>query len=292
MTQFSFGGDWTEQKLEILRKYLSAYSTIMNKYRDKFRYAYIDVFAGTGYRTLKQEENTDQLLFPELAEPEQTFLDGSARVALKVTPLFDQYMFVEKQEARYNELLKLKAEFPALEDRIRVENADANQFLGKLLNMTWTRNRAVLFLDPFGMQVSWTTIEAIAKTKAIDMWYLFPLGIGVNRLLKKDGQISEKWRERLDSIFGERAWFDAFYQVSTQTGLFGEEVQTIKTSDFDTISRYFVQRLKSVFSGVAENPRLLYNSRNNPLFLFCFASANERGATTAIKIAEDILEKL
>src|SRR5688500_3095197 len=27
------------------------------------------------------------------------------------------------------------------------------------------------------MQVDWTTVEAIARTKAIDLWVLFPLGI-------------------------------------------------------------------------------------------------------------------
>ena len=31
-----------------------------------------------------------------------------------------------------------------------------------------------------------TTIEAIARTKGIDLWLLFPLGIGVNRLLTKE----------------------------------------------------------------------------------------------------------
>lgn len=47
-----FGGDWTAEKLERVRKYLAAYATIMHK--QNFRFAYIDAFAGTGYRTLKQ----------------------------------------------------------------------------------------------------------------------------------------------------------------------------------------------------------------------------------------------
>jgi hypothetical protein len=34
---------------------------------------------------------------------------------------------------------------------------------------------------------------------------------------------------------------------------------------------------------------LLRNSRNNPLYLLCFASGNPRGAKTAVKIAQDIL---
>ncbi|MGI9165743.1 MAG: hypothetical protein ACR2G5_05060 [Pyrinomonadaceae bacterium] len=53
-SQQSFGGEWTSEKLKRVRKYLVAYATIMNK--QKFRYAYIDAFAGTGYRTLKHDE--------------------------------------------------------------------------------------------------------------------------------------------------------------------------------------------------------------------------------------------
>ena len=46
------------------------------------------------------------------------------------------------------------------------------------------------------MQVQWDTMKAIAETKAIDLWILFPLGVAVNRLLKKDGNIEDSWRLR------------------------------------------------------------------------------------------------
>ncbi len=59
-----FGSSWTEEKLERIRKYLSAYTTIMRKHN--FKYAYIDAFAGTGYRELKDGEELGQLLLPEL----------------------------------------------------------------------------------------------------------------------------------------------------------------------------------------------------------------------------------
>src|SRR6266446_10383263 len=90
-----FGGDWTDQKLERVRKYLAAYTKIMHKQR--FRFAYIDAFAGTGYRNLSQEDNPRQLLLPEFGESAtQEFLDGSARIALRVTPRFTKYIFIEK----------------------------------------------------------------------------------------------------------------------------------------------------------------------------------------------------
>jgi hypothetical protein len=44
MAKQKFGGNWTDQKLAMVGKYLGAYATIMNK--QKFNFAYIDAFAG------------------------------------------------------------------------------------------------------------------------------------------------------------------------------------------------------------------------------------------------------
>ena len=66
------------------------------------------------------------------------------------------------------------------------------------------------FSNPYGMQVEWTTIEAIAATKAIDLWILFPLGIGVNRLLTKSGDIPESWRKRLELLLRNRPMVRGF----------------------------------------------------------------------------------
>ena len=140
----------------------------------------------------------------------QAFLDGSARIALQVRPRFTKYIFIERDTIRLVELEKLKSEFGELRDDIILVHADANSYLQDLcLHHRWTKNRAVLFLDPFGMQVRWNTIAAIAGTKAIDLWILFPLS-AVNRLLKRDGQISLAWRNTLDEMFGSSDWYDAF----------------------------------------------------------------------------------
>ncbi|MCH8291058.1 three-Cys-motif partner protein TcmP [Candidatus Poribacteria bacterium] len=289
--QRNFGGDWTTEKLERVRKYLAAYTTIMNKY--PFHFAYIDAFAGTGYRKLKQDENPNELMFPEIAEQEvQDFLEGSASTALQVQPRFQKYIFIEKDENRSSELQNLKTEFPSLQNDIELVQSDANAYLKDLcLNRNWKKHRAVLFLDPYGMEVEWNTITAIAKTQAIDLWLLFPLGVAVNRLLKRDGNIDTTVRHKLDRFFGTTDWYDAFYEtIPTQT-LFGKEMVTQKTGDFKSIEQYFVKRLQTVFTKVANNPLPLYNSRNNPLYLLCFAAGNPKGASTAVKIAQDILRK-
>ena len=46
MATSSFGGPWTEQKLEILRRYLDAYTTALKG--QGFQLIYIDAFAGAG----------------------------------------------------------------------------------------------------------------------------------------------------------------------------------------------------------------------------------------------------
>jgi three-Cys-motif partner protein len=273
-------------EMERVRKYLAAYTTIMSKQR--FRFAYVDAFAGTGYRSLRHEENPDELMFPEIAEQEsQQFLDGSARIALQIKPRFDKYIFIEKDEKRFVELKTLESDYEA---DIQRENEDANTYLQKFCKKNWTKNRAVLFLDPYGMEVEWKTIEAVAKTQAIDLWLLFPLGIAVNRLLRKDGQIDPIMREKLDRLFGATDWYEVFYRTIKRPGLFGEETHIEKVGGFDAIAEYFVRRLKTVFAGVAENPLPLYNSRNNPLYLL-FCCRNPRGARTAVDIAQDILRR-
>jgi three-Cys-motif partner protein len=287
----SFGGNWTDEKLERVRKYLAAYATIMNK--QHFRFAYIDAFAGTGYRTLKHHEQPVSLIFPEVFEEDsQRFLAGSTRIALEIKPRFTKYIFIERDMNRIAELEKLKSEFEELRDDITLVHAEANSYLQDMcLHRRWNKNRAVLFLDPFGMQVTWETIAAIASTKAIDLWILFPIS-AVNRLLPRTGRISLAWRKTLDGMFGSSDWYETFFKTREFINIFGsKQTKTLKLADFDLIGQYFVKRLKTVFAGVAENPLPLLNSRNSPLYLLCFAASNPKGATTAIKIAQDILKR-
>jgi three-Cys-motif partner protein len=285
-----FGGDWTEQKLDMLRQYLTAYARALKK--QPFQLVYIDAFAGTGYREPQGTVTQDGLLFPDLAEQEpQQFLAGSASLALQVEPPFHKYVFVERAARRFAELAKLKEQAGDRRDRIDLVQEDCNTYLRRVCTQwDWRGRRAVLFLDPCGMQVAWTTIEAIASTKAIDVWILFPLGVAVNRLLKRDGDIPETWRVCLDSILGTRDWYNVFYTEAVSQGLFGPVTTRQKSCSLAAIAEYYNQRLRSLFAAVAENPKRLCNSRGNPLFLLCFAAANKQGAPIALKIAEHILK--
>lgn len=295
-----FGGDWTTRKLEVLAGYLHSYTTALKKKptaANPFQKAYIDAFAGTGYRDARRHddksESVQSLLFPDLAAEEpQDLLDGSARLALRTVPSFDRYIFIDRSPARCSQLEGLKGEFPDLADRIVIQRGDANEKIQAICEKDWRSHRAVLFLDPYGMQVEWKTIKAVAKTEAIDLWLLFPLGIGVNRLLTKSGDIPDSWRHRLNLLLGTQDWYADFYRIETEPTLFGTDQERTVKATMETIGRYFNDRLKDIFAGVVEEPGVLRNSSNNPLYLLCFAVGNERGKSTALRIAEHLLKEM
>lgn len=288
-----FGGNWTEKKLKCLRSYLLEYTKIFakNPKAQYFQTIYVDAFAGTGYRSTSKQGDSHKTMFPKSTDREtQEFLKGSATIALEIEPPFNQYLFIDDDPKKSSELENLKSKFPNLADRIKIETKDANKYLRQWCDETnWNRFRAVVFLDPYGMQVEWSLIEAIARTKAIDLWLLFPLGVAVNRLLTRRKSPPQAWEQALTKILGTQEWKKTFYTHRKEPTLFGEEEMQTRDADFDSIGKFFVKRLKTVFHSVAENPLPLRNSRNTPIYLLCFGAGNPKGAPTAIRIAQHIL---
>jgi len=293
-----FGGDWTERKLDALDQYLRAYAKALSNTR--FERVYLDAFAGTGYReqrTSPVEASTSVFEYglEDLASLEpQRFLDGSAKIALRVEPPFHHFIFIESDDAKIQELEKLKLEFTAHASSIDLRAGDANAALRDVCNKWDKRSRrGVLFLDPFGMQAEWSTIEAVAATGCIDTWILFPFA--ANRLMTKSlDDIPLPWRKRLDMLFGTKDWRSKFYKERTIIDIFNGDMTVIEKSlTFKGMGAFYGERLSSVFPVVAPNPRVLRSSGNKPLFQLFFAAANAgRGGQIALNIAQHILKKI
>ena len=145
---------------------------------------------------------------------------------------------------------------------------------------------SLVFLDPFGMQIDWESIESLKNTRT-DIWILIPTGIIVNRLLDKNCNL--KHSQKLQSFFGlnEDEIIQYFYRKETQETLFGEE-ETIRkvTKPIEKIASLYAQRLKTIWTNVTEEPLRLKNSRGVPIFHFVFASNNIH----AVKIAKQIIK--
>ncbi len=294
MPTHKFGGGWTEQKLKILDDYLVAYCKIFqtNPRAKHFDTIYVDAFAGTGLINQRKALAQDSELFTEFSEQETAeFLNGSASRALHHP--FSRYIFIEKAAARIAELERLRAK-SSRKDRIVIRKGDANAHLANFVTSTdWRKSRAVVFLDPYGMQVNWETIVKLGRTKSVDLWLLFPLGQAVMRLLRKEGEPPPEWQRALDRIFGTHDWHSRFYVTQREADWFENEIiSTQRVADWQAVGAFMIERLKTAFFAVAANPGVLLNSRNVPLYLFCFASANPRGAPIALKIAAYLLKGL
>lgn len=219
MAAGSIVGPWAKDKLDRLGKYLHAYTTIM-KEQSRWCEGYhdIDAFAGPGSHTVREVETDarhaaqaallDIAEFGAEQEEQQQFLAGSPRVALSITNPFTSYVFVERSPERVAALEDLKAEY-GNSRRIVVRNADCTKYLMEKVaanpSINWKKHRALVFLDPFGMQVGWPTIEALAATDAIEIFLNFPVGMAIQRLLKRrPDTFPDAQRCKLDGYFGSR----------------------------------------------------------------------------------------
>lgn len=235
-TQQQFGGSWTEDKLSRIKGYLDAYMVIFRKY-PFLQPIYVDAFAGTGGRQVKSSSQSAASLALDLMEPTpealQEVLKGSARLALEVEPPFSRYIFIERNKRKCRELeAMVAADYPHRRDRVQIETGDASALLTQWCQTTnWKNTRAVVFLDPFGMQIEWSLLETIAETQAIDLWLLVPLGMGVNRLMTKNDLPPEEWAAKLTGFFGNDEWRTRFYRPRKQSNLFDESNPVEKSID-------------------------------------------------------------
>jgi three-Cys-motif partner protein len=294
MVDHEFGGQWTEEKLEALKQYLTQYRLIFTKSAAAkyFKTIYVDAFAGTGERKAPEANVEDQQLFGSDDLPEvEAYLKGSARIALELESPFDEYVFVDKKREHVEQLqAMIKRDFANLESRCDIQQKDGPQAIRELCkNRNWKKERAVIFLDPYGMNIEWDLLKLIADTQAVDLWLLFPLGTGANRLLTRDVPPPKAFADKLTRIFGTDDWKTEFYKESRQADFFNDDSRLVKSATFEQIGQYLISRLRTIFVGVAPTTKALYNSRNNPMYLLCFAAGNPKGAPTAIKIANYLL---
>ena len=212
------------------------------------------------------------------------FLKGSPRVALDIANPFTSYMFVERDPERVAELKALKKDYASARE-ITITEGDANAAIKAWLagNVDWRHHRAVVFLDPFGMQVPWSTIEALAQTRAIEVLVNFPLGMAIQRLLIKTGDIPKGWQISLDTFFGSPDWRELVYEKSE--GFFGPQLNKVSGSGARLLA-WYRDRLRRIF-GYVSTARLIKNTRGNPLYYLIWAGPN----ATGLKGAEYILSK-
>ncbi len=256
-------GPWSRKKLELLGKYLAAYSSIMSIQRDTRKwckgYYYIDAFAGS--------------VTPWDKELQQ-YIDGSPRVALNTTPSFSGYHFIDINEKRLTENIHpLQDQFP--EKTINFHLGDCNEVLIKNIIPKFPKSsqkRAFIFLDPYGLELNWETVEAIGNAGVFDVFVNFSV-MGVYRQLS-DEVPNEEQRTKINKVMGTDKWISIAYREDQQLSLLEDmpqRIERIGKNLSEKLTDLYRKRLEDCF-GYASKAILMRNSKGGPIYALILAS--------------------
>lgn len=259
-------GYWSEIKLEIVKKYVAAYSQILvAQTKPCLKHLYIDAFAGAGMH---------------LSKTTGEFVLGSPLNALYVSPPFYEYHFIDLQPSRTRNLQSVVG---ARAD-VKIHPGDCNEILLKKV-FPQVRyedyRRALCLLDPYGLHLNWNVIKTAGQMKTIDMFLNFPVAdMNRNVLWHNPKGVSHDDIQRMNTFWGDDSWRHAAY--STEQDLFGP---VSKKEDNDTITKKFCERLRKVagFSYVPE-PLPMRNSRQAVVYYLVFASQKAVASEIVLEI--------
>lgn len=271
MSSFAYDeiGYWSEVKLDIVRKYASAYSTIMSAQPTIRRHIYIDAFAGPGINISKRTGE---------------FVPGSPLNALNIIPPFSEIHLIDLHGGKVSELQR---QIGSRRD-VFIYEGDANEIL---LEKVFPHcrfkdfNRALCLLDPYSLNVDWTVLQIAGQMGSIEVFYNFMImDANMNVLWRNPDKVVPAQAIRLDKAWGDHSWREAAY-VKKQT-LWKETVD--EKAGNEAIAEGFRKRLEKVagFKYVPK-PVPMRNERGATIYYLFFASPNRTGA----KIVEEIFNK-
>ena len=261
-------GDWSEVKLDIIKKYAKAYSTIINAQPNIQRHLYIDGFAGAGVHISKRTKR---------------YLPGSPLNALNVEPPFKEFHFIDIDGSRADALRKLCEDY----SNVYVYEGDCNNvLLEKIFPLAEYSDyhRGLCLLDPYGLHLNWEVVQAAGKMKSIEIFLNFPvMDMNMNVLWRNPDKVNKSQIARMNAFWGDDSWRNAAY--SKTEGLFGDIEE--KTG-IEPIIKAYRNRLKKV-AGFAfvPDPIPMRNTTGAIVYYLFFASPNKTGDT----IVNDIFGK-
>ncbi|MBI3462409.1 MAG: three-Cys-motif partner protein TcmP [Planctomycetes bacterium] len=261
-------GYWSEIKLDIVKEYVKAYSTILTAQRTpSLHHVYIDAFCGAGIH---------------LSKTTQEFVLGSPRNALLVEPPFREYYFIDLDGKKVRALRSVVGNRPD----VRILEGDCNQIL---LQEVFPKvryedyRRALCLLDPYGLDLNWEVLATAGRMRTIDLFLNFPvMDMNRNTLWRNPDSVPPRGIERMNAFWGDDSWRKAAYKP---TPLFTEIEEK---ADNKEIADAFRRRLRQSagFARVLE-PLPMRNSTGAVVYYLFFASQRQ----VAEDVVQDIFDK-
>ena len=265
-------GRWSIRKLDMLTAYARGYAVVMNAQKTDRNvrgtawlraYYYVDAFAGPGIALNKNDA--------EVAE----YIEGSPSRILSIDPKFDHMWLIDRNSSRARRLGRTLEAAGAQTARFTVQGGvDANAYIRTLVDRLASDERALVFLDPYGLQVEWGTITLLAATRKVDILINFSL-MGVLRNLRRVGGPSLGVRNLLSRVMKSTAWIEELYVP--QARLWDDPVAVRGQLAASVVAERYEADLREVFAAVSP-PAVMTNSKGGPIYALVFASQNTRAA--------------
>lgn len=250
-------GPWSKDKFFYIGRYLEIVSRAM---RRKFPHInYLDLFSGPG-KCVFDDGSGEHL--------------GSPLLALSLEYKFSTYHFVE---ADHQALTALKTRVSRAGGNLPVEyyEGDANEVTPRLAEKISPGSLNIAVIDPTGLHFSFDSLRVLTQGRRVDLIYLFPEGMDINR---NKGRYAEEDESNLDRVLGVTHWRDrvASHAVKSEPNavdlwewdklnlpiveVFREQLHTLKYVDVKIASKVVVR-----------------NRQNAPLYHLVFASKSPLG---------------
>ena len=219
------------EKIRLHNRYAAIFATAM---RPKWpQLAYIGLFAGAGRARLAASGK---------------IVETSALAVLRQPRQFTHYIYVDRDE-RCTEALAHRVEALRGDAKVSILQVDAHDSATEVLNAlpTFGKDRGLLcfcFVDPFGLQLQFSTIRALSARK-MDFLILLMLGADWRRNLKQYLQDPES--KRIEQFIDCPTWRDEYAIQPTKSihfllRKFDEAMQSLgylsATQDAHTIKVY------------------------------------------------------
>ena len=251
-----FWGFWTRGKLDLLRRYLNAFTTASQKADERI---YLDLFGG-------QPENRDRLT--------NEVLDGSARIALATTnPPFTRLRFFELDPHAQKLRDVLLSSYPGRDVQVIAGdcNATIRSVLAQLSSVRWAPTFA--FVDPNGPDVRWSTLQALAEFKKpglskTEIWLLLAAGM-FTRNLRLDGSVRDRDADKLTAMYGVDHW-KHIYTGRVDGRLGPREAR----EEYVNLMRW---RLEHVLGYKTTHPLEIFNEQERSIYHMIFATDHSAG---------------
>jgi len=264
-------GIWSEVKLAIIKEYASAYARILDAKRREsmfsLKWLYIDAFAGPGIHLSRRTGEV---------------VDGSPLIALKTSPAFSEYHFIDADPARAKQLRSIAG--PRTD--VHVYSEDCNDVL---LRDVFPRakyadyKRALCLLDPYNINLKWEVIETAGQMGSIEVFLnLMIMDINRNALRRDRDKALQSKIDQLTRLWGDETWEDAAF--SGAGNLFGNP-EKVSNEEFEEAFRDRLKR-KAGFKFVSK-PMPMRTKTNSVIYYLYFASQQP----VASGIVDDIFNK-